>query len=58
MNQSSTHGKEARRLQAWQLKQTGWSQRQIVAAVGVNEGAVSVERLPAYAWDLIPGDGL
>jgi transposase len=33
--------KEARRLQAWRLKQKGWSQRQIAEAVGVSEGAVS-----------------
>jgi transposase len=28
-------------LQAWQLKQRGWSQRQIAEALGVSEGAVS-----------------
>jgi transposase len=28
-------------LQAWRLKQKGWSQRQIAEAVGVSEGAVS-----------------
>ncbi len=33
--------KEARRLQAWHLKQQGWSQRQIAQALGVSEGAVS-----------------
>jgi transposase len=33
--------KEARRLQAWRLKQQGWSPRQIAEAVGVSEGAVS-----------------
>jgi transposase len=33
--------KEARRLQAWQLKQKGWPQRQIAEALGVSEGAVS-----------------
>ena len=33
--------REARRLQAWQLKQQGWSQRQIAEALGVSEGAVS-----------------
>src|SRR5918992_2957573 len=41
MNPSPTHGKEARRLQAWQLKHKGWSPRQIAAAFGVSEGAVS-----------------
>ena len=33
--------KQARRLQAWHLKQQGWSQRQIAQALGVSEGAVS-----------------
>jgi transposase len=33
--------KEARRIQAWYLKQRGWSQRQIAEALGVSEGAVS-----------------
>lgn len=33
--------KEARRLQAWHLKQQGWSQHQIAEALGVSEGAVS-----------------
>jgi transposase len=33
--------KEARRLQAWRLKQRGWPQRQIAEALGVSEGAVS-----------------
>jgi transposase len=41
MNPSPTHGKEARRLQAWQLKHKGWSQRQIAEAFGVSAGAVS-----------------
>jgi transposase len=41
MNQSAHNWKEARRLQAWQLQQQGWSQRQIAKAVGVSEGAVS-----------------
>jgi transposase len=41
MNPSPTHWKEARRLQAWQLKHKGWSQRQIAEALGVSEGAVS-----------------
>ncbi len=41
MNPSPTHWKEARRFQAWQLKQQGWSQRQIAEALGVSEGAVS-----------------
>jgi transposase len=33
--------KEARRLQAWHLKQQGWPQRQIAEALGVSEAAVS-----------------
>jgi transposase len=41
MNRSSTNWKEARRLQAWHLKQKGWSQRRIAEALGVSEGAVS-----------------
>src|SRR5919107_60845 len=32
---------EARRRQAWRLKQQGWPQRQIAEALGVSEGAVS-----------------
>ena len=41
MNRSPTNWKEARRLQAWHLKQKGWSQRRIAEALGVSEGAVS-----------------
>jgi transposase len=41
MNLSPHNWKEARRLQAWRLKQQGWSQRQIATALGVSEGAVS-----------------
>jgi transposase len=41
MNPTPHTWKEARRLQAWRLKQKGWSQRQIAEAVGVSEGAVS-----------------
>ncbi len=41
MNHAPHDWKEARRLQAWHLKQQGWSQRQIAAALGVSEGAVS-----------------
>ena len=33
--------REGRRLRAWQLQQTGWTQRQIAAALGVSESAVS-----------------
>jgi transposase len=41
MNPTPPTWKEARRLQAWHLKQQGWSQRQIAQAMGVTEGAVS-----------------
>jgi transposase len=41
MNSTPSNWKEARRLQAWQLKQQGWAQRRIAAAFGVSEGAVS-----------------
>ena len=41
MNRSPHNWKEARRLQAWHLKQHGWAQRQIAMALGVSEGAVS-----------------
>src|SRR6266498_5831110 len=33
--------REARRLRAWALKQQGWQQRTIAAALGVTPGAVS-----------------
>ena len=41
MNRTPINWKEARRLQAWHLKQKGWSQRRIAEALGVSEGAVS-----------------
>jgi transposase len=41
MNPTPHNWTEARRLQAWHLKQKGWAQRQIAEAVGVSEGAVS-----------------
>ena len=41
MNPTPHTWKEARRLQAWHLKQQGWPQRQMAAAMGVSEGAVS-----------------
>jgi transposase len=41
MNRSTKTWKEARRLQAWQLKQKGWLQRQMAEAFGVSEAAVS-----------------
>jgi transposase len=33
--------REARRLQAWELKQKGWKQKDIAEALGVSKGAVS-----------------
>jgi transcriptional regulator with XRE-family HTH domain len=33
--------REGRRLRAWELKQQGWSQRLIAAALGVTPGAIS-----------------
>lgn len=33
--------REARRRQAWELKQQGWKQKDIAHALGVSEGAVS-----------------
>ena len=41
MNHTPYDWKEARRLQAWHLKQQGWSQCLIAEALGVSEGAVS-----------------
>ena len=41
MNPTPHNWKEARRLQAWHLKQQGWPQRQIAEALGVSAGAVS-----------------
>ena len=41
MNSTPHNWREARRLQAWHLKQQGWSQRHIAQALGVSEGAVS-----------------
>jgi transposase len=48
MNRAPTNWKEARRFQAWQLKHRGWSQRQIAAALGVSEAAIS--QWMARAW--------
>jgi transposase len=41
MNPIPQNWKEARRLQAWRLKQQGWPQRQIAEALGVSAAAVS-----------------
>jgi transposase len=41
MNPKPRNWKEARRHQAWHLKQKGWSQRQIAEALGVSAAAVS-----------------
>ena len=50
MNSTPHNWREARRLQAWHLKQQGWSQRHIAEALGVSEGAVS-------QWMTRAGDG-
>ena len=36
-----TDWREGRRLRAWELHQQGWPQKQIAAALGVTQGAVS-----------------
>jgi transposase len=41
MNPTPYNWKEARRLQAWRLKEKGWAQRQIAEALGVSAAAVS-----------------
>jgi transposase len=43
MNKHSTHldWLEGRRRRAWELKQKGWKQQDIAAALGVTKGAVS-----------------
>jgi transposase len=41
MNPTLPNWKEARRLQAWHLKENGWPQRQIAEAMGVSAAAVS-----------------
>ena len=40
-NQQPKDWREARRLQAWDLKQKGWKQKDIAEALGVTPGAVS-----------------
>ncbi len=34
-------GREYRRVRAWEVKQQGWQQKDIAAALGVTDGAVS-----------------
>ena len=41
MNRAATNGKAARRFPAWDLKQPGWSPRQIAEAMGGSDAAVS-----------------
>jgi transposase len=41
MKTTARNWKEARRLQAWYLKQKSWPQRRIAEALGVSEAAVS-----------------
>ena len=38
---TSRDWREGRRIRAWELKETGWKQRDIAEALGVSEGAVS-----------------
>ena len=40
-NQQPKDWREARRLQAWELHQKGWKQKDIAEALGVSKGAVS-----------------
>lgn len=40
-NRKPEDWREARRLQAWELKQKGWKQKDIAEALGVTAGAVS-----------------
>lgn len=40
-NTEPSDWREGRRIRAWELKQQGWSQKSIAAALGVTEGAVS-----------------
>ena len=41
LSKEATDWREGRRLRAFELKQEGWSQRQIADALGVSKGAVS-----------------
>jgi transposase len=41
MSSQAVDWREGRRLRAWELKQTGWSQSAIAQALGVTPGAVS-----------------
>lgn len=40
-NQPPDNWREGRRLRAWELSEEGWKQKDIAAALGVTEGAVS-----------------
>lgn len=41
VSQQAVDWREGRRLRAWELSQQGWKQKDIAAALGVTEGAVS-----------------
>jgi transposase len=41
LSSQATDWREGRRLRAWELKQQGWSQREIASALSVTDGAVS-----------------
>ena len=41
LNQEPVDWREGRRLRAWQLHQLGWKQKDMAAALGITQGAVS-----------------
>lgn len=41
LSSQASDWREGRRLRAWELKQQGWTKREIARALGVTEGAVS-----------------
>jgi predicted transcriptional regulator len=41
LSSRATDWREGRRLRAFELKEEGWSQKQIAQALGVSKGAVS-----------------
>jgi transposase len=55
MNPTPHNWKEARRLQAWHLRQEGWPQHQIAEALGVSAAAVSqwVKRARLGGWQAL-----
>jgi transposase len=53
-SQQATDWREGRRLRAWELKQEGWKQLDIVCALGVSKGAVS-QRMKRAEQEAIEG---